>query len=240
MKDNKIAINGFFGRMGKSIYELSKVLDFNVTVGIDVKEKILDDVDVHISHDLSECSDLFDVVIDFTLPSPSLITVKKCEHLEKPITIGTTGFSDEQKKSLYESSKKIPILFAPNMSVGVNATLKSIENLSKLLSSYDVSIEETHHKNKVDSPSGTALKIAEVVADARGSNLNNIDIKSFREEGEIGVHKTTFKSDDDEIIIFHNAFNRKIFAKGALETSQWISKQKPGLYTYKDYMDSIL
>ena len=240
MKNYKIAINGFFGRMGQSIYEQSKDLDFNVTVGVDLKEKISIDNEIHLSHSLSECSDLFDVVIDFTLPAPSLNTVKQCELLGKPVTIGTTGFNEMQRNTLYESSKKIPILFAPNMSVGVNAALRSIEDLSNILSSYKVSVEEIHHKNKVDSPSGTALKIAEVVAKARGTNSNDIDIRALREEGEVGVHKTTFKSDDDEIIIIHNAFNRKIFAKGALETSQWISMQKPGFYTYKNYMDSIL
>ena len=116
---------------------------------------------------------------------------------------------------------------------------KSISELSKLLSTYKVSIEETHHKNKVDSPSGTALKIAEVIAEARGINPEKIDIKSFREDGEIGVHKTIFKSNDDEIIIYHNAYNREIFALGALETSQWIARQKPGFYTYKDYMEDV-
>tara|TARA_Y100000768_G_scaffold373714_1_gene342636 strand:+ start:1212 stop:1934 length:723 start_codon:yes stop_codon:yes gene_type:complete len=240
MNKNKIAINGFFGRMGQSIYNLSKEIDFNVTVGVDLKEKIAPHNDVYLSHSLSECSDKFDVVIDFSLPIPSLATVKQCELINKPITIGTTGFDDKQKNTLSECSKKIPILFAPNMSIGVNAALRSIEDLSKILSSYQVSIEETHHKNKVDSPSGTALKIADVVSKARETNVNDISIKAFREQGEIGIHKTTFKSDDDEIIIFHNAFNRKIFAKGALETSQWICEQKPGLYTYKDYMDSIL
>ena len=123
------------------------------------------------------------------------------------------------------------------MSLGVNATLKSISELSKLLPNYEISIEETHHKNKIDSPSGTALKIAEVVAESRDIKPADINIKSYREDGEIGVHKTIFKSDDDEIIIYHNAYNREIFALGALETSQWIAKQKPGFYTYQNYME---
>ena len=170
---------------------------------------------------------------------PCINTVKTCEVISKPITIGTTGFNDEQKDYLVAASNNIPLLLAPNMSLGVNASLKSISELSKILSNYEVSIEETHHRNKVDAPSGTALKIAEVVAEARGIEPGNIHIKSNREDGEIGVHKTIFKSVDDEIIVFHNAFNRTIFAKGALETSQWIAKQDPGLYTYKDFMDSV-
>ena len=107
------------------------------------------------------------------------------------------------------------------------------------MSKYEVSIEETHHKNKLDSPSGTALKIAEVIAESRQSNLSDIKIESFREEGEVGIHKTVFKSSDDEIILYHNAYNRKIFAQGALDTSQWISNQSNGFYTYENYLEDI-
>ena len=239
MNESKIAINGFFGRMGQTIYSLSKEKKFNVTVGCDQKDKINLQHEVLLTDDLSKFSESFDVVIDFSLPAPCINTVKTCEVISKPITIGTTGFNDEQKDYLIAASKNIPLLLAPNMSLGVNASLKSISDLSKILSNYEVSIEETHHRNKVDAPSGTALKIAEVVAEARGIEPGNIHIKSNREDGEIGVHKTIFKSVDDEIIVFHNAFNRTIFATGALETSQWIAKQEPGLYTYKDFMDSV-
>ena len=239
MNESKIAINGFFGRMGQTIYSLSKEEKFNVTVGCDQRDKINLQHEVLLTDDLSKYSESFDVVIDFSLPEPCINTVKTCEVISKPITIGTTGFNDEQKDYLIAASKNIPLLLAPNMSLGVNASLKSISDLSKILSNYEVSIEETHHRNKVDAPSGTALKIAEVVAEARGIEPGNIHIKSNREDGEIGVHKTIFKSVDDEIIVFHNAFNRTIFAKGALETSQWIAKQDPGLYTYKDFMDSV-
>ena len=239
MNDSKIAINCFFGRMCQSIFKLSKKNNFKVTVGCDKQEKLSQESEVLLLSSLSSNPDSFDVVIDFSLPEPSINVVKVCEALSKPITIGTTGFNRTQKDQLLAASKNIPLLFAPNMSLGVNATLKSISELSKLLLNYKVSIEETHHKNKIDSPSGTALKIAEVVAEARGINPEKIDIKSFREDGEIGVHKTIFKSNDDEIIIYHNAYNREIFALGALETSQWIAKQKPGFYTYKDYMEDV-
>jgi len=239
MKKSKIAINGFFGRMGQAIYLLSKEEGFNVTVGCDQKEKVTSQYEIQLSDDLSKNPDLFDVVIDFSLPEPCVNIVKTCEKINKPITIGTTGFKQEQKDYLVSASKNIPLLLAPNMSLGVNASLESISDLSKILTNYDVHIEETHHKNKLDSPSGTAIKIAEVVAEARGINPEDIKITSLREEGEIGIHKTVFKSDDDEIILYHNAFNRKIFAMGALESSQWIVQQKPGLYTYKDFMRSM-
>ena len=239
MNNSKIAINGFYGRMGQAIFNLSLVKNFTVTVGIDKHDKLETIEGLKLSDSLTELKEFYDVVIDFSLPEPSVKAVKECESLGKPITIGTTGFTDEQRQMITDASKRIPILLAPNMSKGVNASLQTISDLSRLLSDYEVSIEETHHKNKVDSPSGTALKIAEVVANARNIKASDINITSYREEGEIGVHKTVFKSDDDEIIIYHNAFNRKIFAKGALETSQWIAKQKPGLYTYKSFMEDI-
>ena len=239
MNNSKIAINGFYGRMGQAIFNLSLEYNFTVSVGIDKKDKLKTIEGLKLSESLTELKEFYDVVIDFSLPEPSVKAVIECESLGKPITIGTTGFSDEQKQIIADASKNIPILLAPNMSKGVNASLQSISNLSRLLSGYEVSIEETHHKNKVDSPSGTALKIAEVVADAKNLEKSDINITSYREEGEIGIHKTVFKSDDDEIIIYHNAFNRKIFAKGALETSQWIAKQRPGLYTYKNFMEDI-
>lgn len=239
MNNSKIAINGFYGRMGQAIFNLSLENKFIVSVGIDKKDKLETIEGLKLSESLTELKEFYDVVIDFSLPEPSVKAVKECESLGKPITIGTTGFTDEQKQIITDASKNIPILLAPNMSKGVNASLQSISDLSRLLSDYEVSIEETHHKNKVDSPSGTALKIAEVVADAKNLEKSDINITSYREEGEIGVHKTVFKSDDDEIIIYHNAFNRKIFARGALETSQWIARQKPGLYTYKNFMEDI-
>ena len=239
MKNSKIAINGFFGRMGQAIYELSLEQKFNVTLGVDTKEKLQPDSSLKFSDTLSKHPELFDVVIDFSLPEPCLHAVKECQILNKPITIGTTGFNSKQKEILVAVSRDIPLLLAPNMSIGVNATVRSISELSKILSKYEVSVEETHHKKKLDSPSGTALKIAEVVAKSRQSNLSDVKIESFREEGEVGIHKTIFKSPDDEIIILHNAYNRKIFAQGALDTSQWISKQGSGFYTYENYLEDI-
>ena len=236
MKNSKIAINGFFGRMGQAIYELSLEQKFNVTLGVDKKDKLQSDLNLKLSDNLSEHPELFDVVIDFSLPEPCLNAVKECQMLNKPITIGTTGFNSEQKELLDEASKDIPLLLAPNMSIGVNATLRSISELSKLLSKYDVSIEETHHKNKLDSPSGTALKIAEVIAKSRQSNLSDIKIESFREEGKVGIHNTVFKLIGGSIIIYHNAYNRKIFAQGALDTYQWISNRRSGFFTYENYL----
>ena len=237
MTECRIAINGFSGRMGQAIYELSKKLNYNITVGCDLKNNLKDSSSLTLTDDLSSVENLFDVVIDFSLPNSTISLIEKCLKMKKPITIGTTGFNEGHKNIISSASKNIPIMVAPNMSLGVNSSLKVISDLSKILSDYEVSIEEIHHKNKVDSPSGTALKIAEVIAKSRNINPSDIFINSIREEGEIGIHTTTFKSNNDEIIIHHNALNRSIFAEGALKTAVWISTQIAGYYTYQDFME---
>ena len=244
-----IAINGFFGKMGQAIFLESQSLESCiVTVGADKEEliEVNSSGNIQLTSDISKHADNFDVVIDFSLPKPSLEVAKICVVLNKPLVIGTTGFTETNLKEISNYSKKIPILLAPNMSIGVNASFNAISTLSKLLPSYSVHIEETHHKNKVDSPSGTALKFASIVCEARGENLGDITSKhcpitfnSHRKNTEIGVHTITFRGPADEIIFTHTADNRNIFANGALKTAEWLTQQKPGFYNYKNYMDSI-
>ena len=244
-----IAINGFFGKMGQAILLESQSLDFcTITIGVD-KEELIETHslgNIRLTSDISEHADNFDVVIDFSLPNPSLEVAKICVSLNKPLVIGTTGFTDTDLDEISNYSKHIPILLAPNMSIGVNASFNAISTLSKLLPEYKVHIEETHHKNKVDSPSGTALKFANIVCDARGEKLGDISSKdcpitfqSYRKDTEIGVHTITFRGTADEIVFTHTADNRNIFANGALKTAEWLTHQKPGFYNYKNYMDSI-
>ncbi len=244
-----IAINGFFGKMGQAILQESKTIEScEVTVGSDREELIttssLDNI--KLTSDISDYVDSFDVVIDFSLPNPSVVVAKVCSELSKPLVIGTTGFSEADLSEIFNYSRKIPILLAPNMSIGVNASFNAISTLSKLLPDYKVHIEETHHKNKIDSPSGTALKFADIVCDARDEKLGDINSKdcpvtfqSYRKDTEIGTHTITFRGLADEIVFTHTADNRDIFANGALKTAEWLTRQKPGFYNYKNYMDSI-
>ena len=244
-----IAINGFFGKMGQAILlESQSSSSCIITIGID-KEELIESKsidNIQLTSDISEHADYFDVVIDFSLPKPSLEVAKACTALNKPLVIGTTGFTDTDLNVLFSHSKNIPILLAPNMSIGVNASFNAISTLSKLLPAHKVHIEETHHKNKVDSPSGTALKFANIVCEARGEKLGDITSKhcpitfqSHRKDTEIGVHTITFRGSADEIIFTHTADNRNIFANGALKTAEWLTLQKPGFYNYQNYMDSI-
>ena len=231
----------------KTIYNLSikdkKKLE--VTVGCDQKDKIDPQHEISLTDDLSKFSDLFDVVIDFSLPEPSISTIQKCVAIKKPITIGTTGFNKTQLEHINKASKQVPILLAPNMSHGVNVSLKSLALISKNLRGYDVLIKEVHHVNKVDSPSGTAIKMAHVICDNQNIELGDINssecpikFESLRQDTEIGTHEVIFKNKSDEIRLIHIAKDRSIFADGALETAMWVKNQKAGLYTYNDYMVS--
>ncbi len=162
MKTN-IAINGYCGRMGTAIYEESaNFKNLKITVGCDVEEKILNKKTdgVILTSDLTSSKDLFDVVIDFTLPIPSIETIYNCVTINKPIVIGTTGYNNEQLNNIKDASQTIPILLAPNMSIGVNVSLSALSMIARSLKNYKVKIEEVQHKNKIDSPSGTAIKMA--------------------------------------------------------------------------------
>ena len=244
-----IAINGFFGRMGQSIFEASNNHpDVRITVGCDVEKKISSNQsakDLVLTSQLQEQSDKFDVVIDFTLPVSSIEVILHCIVTNKPITIGTTGFNQEQKNFIKKASEKIPILIAPNMSQGVNTSLDSLASMAKSLRDYSVVIKEIHHVNKIDAPSGTAIKMAEVICNSRGIELGDvksetcpIKFESIREHTEIGTHEVIFRNNYDEIHLLHIAKDRSIFADGAIETAKWVKNQKAGLYTYNDYMVS--
>ena len=242
----KIAINGFFGKMGQSIFDESNNSSHIVKVGCDIEKKINNSKfnEIVLTSDLEKTQELFDVVIDFSIPSSSINIVKLCSKLKKAITIGTTGFSAEDLKEINLASKSIPILLAPNMSYGVNVCLDSLSTLSKKLKNYEVFINETHHKNKIDSPSGTAIKMAEIICEARDIKLGDIKsdncpikIESHRIDSEIGTHEIIFKNNSNEIKLTHTAFSRSIFSQGALDAAIWISKQRPGLYQFKDFME---
>ena len=243
-------MNGFLGRMGQSILEeSSKHKDVKITLGCDSVEKIKSisrEFSLELTSDFSKFDKLFDVVIDFSLPIPSVAAIQKCILLEKGITIGTTGYSKDQLDIITEASKSIPILLAPNMSQGVNVSLRSLALMSKSLKDYDVLIKEIHHINKIDSPSGTAIKMAQVICDSQNIALGDVKsskcpvkFDSLRQDTEIGTHEVIFTDKHDEIRLTHIANDRSIFAKGAIQTAKWIKNQSPGLYSYSDYMEDI-
>ena len=190
-----------------------------------------------------------EALIEFTEPEATV------EHLAyaKPVVIGTTGLSEEQLARVEEAAKGVPIVLAPNMSVGVSLLREVVRELSgKLGTDYDVEIVEAHHRNKVDAPSGTALLLARAAAEGRKYDLDEVAVygregHAPREEDEIGIHalrggavvgehRVCFYSDGEEVEIAHRALSRRTFAAGALRAARFVAGAEPGLYSMHDVL----
>ncbi len=240
----KIAINGSNGRMGQALIEAVK-LNPNVSQG-----SILNRGD-----DINRVLKDFDVLIDFTRPEATLNALSVCQSVGKAMVIGTTGFSDDALKIIDQASSDIPIVFAPNMSVGVNLTLKLLETTAKVIGTdSNIEIVEAHHRHKVDAPSGTALKMGEVIANALGRNLSEcavygregteqprdkqtIGFSSIRGGDVVGEHSVTFFMEGERVEITHKASSRMTYANGAVKACQWLTNQENGLYSMQDVLD---
>ena len=205
--------------------------------------------------DLASVVDDFDVLIDFTTIETTLENIETCRKAGKQIIIGTTGFSDQQKNQIEEAAKDIAIVFAPNMSVGVNLCLKLLDMAARVLAEDDMDIEivEAHHRHKVDAPSGTALRMGEVVADALGRDLkecavygregqtgerdrNTIGFETIRAGDIVGDHTVMFAGVGERVEITHKASSRMTFSKGAVRAAIWLSEKKNGLYDMPDVL----
>ena len=178
-----------------------------------------------------------EVVIDFSTPPATLKHIEICEKNKKPIVIGTTGFTPEQKKNIGASAKKIPVILSSNMSIGVNVLWHLIAEASKTLGpDFNISISETHHIHKKDKPSGTAKTMSEVVEQIR-KNLPRIE--SIREGEVVGDHTILFETARECLKITHHAKAREIFAEGAITAARWILDKKPGLYDMRDVLSLV-
>lgn len=197
------------------------------------------------------------VIIDFTLPAATMAVLEAALEYGNPMVICTTGFSDEQRTRIAEAAKRIPLMLSPNMSVGINALLDVLPRLVKALGNdYDIEIAEIHHKHKKDAPSGTALRLAECLAEARGWSLpdvarccregitgerpqNQIGLQTLRGGDVAGVHTIYFLGEGERIEVTHHAHSRETFAHGALRAACWLHSQPAGkLYTLQDTMRS--
>jgi 4-hydroxy-tetrahydrodipicolinate reductase len=176
-----------------------------------------------------------DVLIDFTHPLAAAGHLASAVKYKKAVVIGTTGLGPEQVENIRQASADIPVVFSPNMSLGVNIVFKLVRDAAqKLGADYKVDIVEAHHTHKKDAPSGTAKQLAELVKQAPGREKEKIHIDSVREGEIVGDHQVRFNGPQDTIIIKHSAKTRDIFAKGALEAARFAAKQKPGLYDMQD------
>ena len=240
----KIAITGSNGRMGQALIEAVK-LNPNVSEGSILKR----------GDDIKRVLKDFDVLIDFTRPEATLDALSICQSAGKAMVIGTTGFSDDALKVIDQASSDIPIVFAPNMSVGVNLTLKLLETTAKVIGTdSNIEIVEAHHRHKVDAPSGTALKMGEVIANALGRDLSEcavygregkegprdrqtIGFSSIRGGDVVGEHTVTFFMEGERVEITHKASSRMTYANGAVKACQWLTNQPNGLYSMQDVLD---
>lgn len=196
----------------------------------------------------------FEVLIDFTLPEATLDHAAHCRTVGRRMVIGTTGLSDAQKSVLEDLARDVPMVIAPNMSVGVNLCLRLLDTAARVLGEeFDVEVIEAHHRHKVDAPSGTALRMGEVVAAALGRDLR--DCAVFGREGRtgerarttigfatvrggdiVGEHTVLFAGSGERVEITHRASSRATFASGALRAAHWVAAQPPGLYDMMDVL----
>ena len=181
-----------------------------------------------------------DVLIDFSRPSSTLNILEDCLEHNIPMVIGTTGFNQDELSIIKEASKKIPILLAFNMSKGIYIIKKSIQDfLESNNNKLNCTIEEVHHTEKADSPSGTALELKKVIEIADiAKNISSLSIESKRVKGIFGIHKVIFSSDSDYIEFKHEALSRKVFAEGAIEISKLISSKSPKMYELEDFFNA--
>ena len=240
----KIAITGSNGRMGRALIRAVKI-------NPDVSQGPM----LNRGDDINLVLEDFDVLIDFTRPEATLNALSICQNAGKAMVIGTTGFSDEALKIIDQASSDIPIVFAPNMSVGVNLTLKLLETTAKVIGTdSNIEIVEAHHRHKVDAPSGTALKMGEVIANALGRNLSEcavygregtdqprdkqtIGFSSIRGGDVVGEHSVTFFMEGERVEITHKASSRMTYANGAIKACQWLTNKANGLYSMQDVLD---
>jgi 4-hydroxy-tetrahydrodipicolinate reductase len=262
----KIAINGAAGRMGRCLIqavdqteglELSAAIDRadSSLIGADAGELAgVGRLNVAVSSDVAQATKDSDIVIDFTLPEVTMALLPHCVANQCRPVIGTTGFDEAQKQAINEAADQVATVLAPNMSVGVNLSLKLLDLAARVLGDdVDIEIVEAHHRHKVDAPSGTALRMGEVVADALGRDLKQVAV--YGREGRtgerdrdtigfatvragdiVGDHTVMFAGEGERVEITHKASSRMTFAFGAMRASKWLMQHDSGLFDMQDVL----
>ena len=262
----RIGICGAAGRMGKTIIEAChETRGVKVTAAIEQKGSPALGKDagetagsgrlgVAIVDDISRIAGKFDVLIDFTSTASVPDNVKKCRKAGKNMVIGTTGLAPEQKKVIAAAARDIAIVFAPNMSIGVNLCFKLLEMAAQVIGAdSDIEVIEAHHREKKDAPSGTSLRMGEVIAQTLGRDLqkcavygrqgntgardkNTIGFAAIRAGDIVGEHTVMFATGGECVEISHKASSRKTFATGAIRAAQWVAGRHKGLYDMQDVL----
>ena len=256
MKKINLGISGCLGRMGQQLIKSSKSnKDFKIVALTENKPitKKIAGINLDLNTELSFKKT--DVIVDFTVPKCTFDILKIASKLKKKVVIGTTGFTQKEEVLIKKFSKKIPILKAGNMSLGVNLLIYLTEIASKSLNDkYLNKVFEAHHKHKKDYPSGTALMLGKGIADGKNKNLYNligrkflnkktfpygkkINFNSIRKGEIIGEHEVTFSNGKEIIKLNHEAFDRALYSDGALTAAKWLINKKPGLYSMRDLLN---
>jgi 4-hydroxy-tetrahydrodipicolinate reductase len=253
----KITVCGAAGRMGQAILAIAKsdenvkiagALEYDGSKAIGTGDPVVSSVG-----DLEKFLSETDALIDFTKPESALRNLEAAGKYKVSVVMGTTGFNEEQRKKIVEISKSIPVVFSPNMSAGVNILFKLVEDVAKKIPDYDIEIVELHHNKKKDSPSGTAVKLAEIASVSIGKNICDVGVYGrhssdvVRKKDEIGMHSVRagdvfgdhtiyFAGHGERIELTHRAHSRDTFAAGAVRAAKWAVGQKPGLYDMADVL----
>jgi len=263
----RIAVIGAAGRMGRILIEATDAAEgAELGAGIVLPDDSLKGADagemaglgkklgVTLVGGLEEAKDHFDVLIDFTSPEATMANIEFCKQHGKGIVIGTTGLNDEQKASLQAAGQDMQIVFAPNYSVGVNLCLNLLRMAASVMGNdSDIEIIEMHHRHKVDAPSGTALRLGEVIAETLDWDLNEVAVygregitgarpqkqigfETIRGGDVVGDHTVMFAADGERVEITHKAQSRMTFAKGAVRAASWLKTQPNGVYDMQDVL----
>lgn len=266
MSDCKVAINGAGGRMGRNLVNACEQTDgLTLAAAFEAEGSPFIGQDagmlaggealgISITGPDQRGTINFDVLVDFTRPEPAMAALADCRTQGASMVIGTTGFSDEQMAEIDAAAEDISVVMAPNMSAGVNLVLKLLETGARALGdTVDIEVIEAHHRHKVDAPSGTALKMGEVVADALGRDLDDcavygreghtgererstIGFETIRGGDIVGEHTVLFAGDGERIEISHKASSRMTFASGAMRAATWAAGKQPGRYSMNDVL----
>lgn len=242
-----VLLNGANGKMGSEVIEaIGRVEDFKIVCGFDREETNQNGFPVYNS--IEKISEKVDVIIDFSVPVATFEILKYAKKNKTPIVIATTGFSKEELEEIKEISTEIPVFRSSNMSLDINLMASLIQKVAEVLTDADIEIVETHHNRKVDSPSGTAILLAdainEVLTDKKGytfdrmqkrekRNKNEIGFSSIRGGNIVGEHSVKFFGESETLEITHTAYSRQVFAEGAVNAAKFIVTKEPGLYDMK-------
>ncbi|MDD5196330.1 MAG: 4-hydroxy-tetrahydrodipicolinate reductase [Candidatus Omnitrophota bacterium] len=233
----KLGVAGVCGKMGRRIFELaSRDPDFELALALEKRGTPAIGRDIGKLKISSNTDGLFliDVLVDFTVPEAAEVSLDYAAKYKKALILGTTGLSDTQVKKVEEISRVVPVVFTPNMAIGVNVLFGILPQIAKKLGpDYSMEIVEAHHKTKKDAPSGTAKKLTEILGEETGKQ---IPVHSIRLGDIVGDHTVIFCGNSERIEIKHQAHSRDLFALGALKAAKWIFGKPAGLYSMQDVL----